>query len=308
MIRSVLSRFAPILWSALLVTCICLMLAARIEAREMHSLYVPPQGSAYHLPSTRYARLATLGYHEAAADLAWLRSIIYFGEQATVRGRYEHFNSYADLVIALDPGFRRIYHWAGVLSIYSRARITREMVESSVRYLALGAERFPGDGAMHYMLGFNLYFEYPPHLAGDEQKRRRARLDGIEHFKAAVVSGSGPPWLSSMVAGLLTKQGMTELAVSSLYESLAVVEDPETREKIMARIEELEARSGGSPQARRWQVFQQEWAESYRYLPMDMFLLLRPRPLFPPEAAVEPILESEQALDVLDTIDPDQNL
>ena len=118
-----------------------------------------------------------------------------------------------------------------------------------------------------------------------------------------MVSGTGPPWLSNMVAGLLTKQGMNELAINSLYESLAVVEDPETRIKIFERIEELEAQSGGSSQARSMHAFQQEWGEAYPYLSMDMFMLLRPRPLFPPEASIEPVFESDDALDVLDTLD-----
>jgi len=303
MIRQVLSRYATIVQVGVLACALSLMLLARQEARVAYSLYVPPPGSAYHLPQPQLARFTTLGYHEAAADLAWLRTIIYFGEEATRRGSFDHFNSYANLVIALDPQFRRIYHWAGVLSIYSRAVISREMVESSIDYLERGTERFPMDGEMHYMLGFNLYFEYPPHLKGDEEAQRRARLEGIEHLKAAVVSGTGPPWLSSMVAGLMSKQGMNQLAVNSLYQSLAVVEDPETRERIFARIQELESGSGGSSLARAMLAFQQEWAEQYPYLTMDMFLLLRPRPLFPAEAAIRPVFESDDALDVLDSMD-----
>ena len=45
--------------------------------------------------------------------------------------------------------------------------------------------------------------------------------------------------------GLMTKQGMNELAINSLYESLAVVEDPQTRAKIFERIEELEDKNQG---------------------------------------------------------------
>jgi hypothetical protein len=177
------------------------------------------------------------------------------------------------------------------------------MVESSIDYLTRGTERFPMDGDMHYMLGFNLYFEYPPHLRGDDEAVRRAKLDGIEHLKAAVVSGTGPPWLSNMVAGLMTKQGLNELAINSLYQSLAVVEDPDTRGKIFERIRQLEEESGGQGRIHAMEAFQQEWATSYRYLTMDMFLLLRPRPLFPPGSAVRPVFASDDALDALDAID-----
>jgi hypothetical protein len=304
MIRDVLNKYSSLVGWGLLATFLSLMLVARLEAREAHSLYVPPPGTTYHLPSERFARFSTLGYHEAAADLAWLRAIIYFGEQATISGRFEHFTRYADLVVELDPNFRRIYHWAGVLCVYSSAVIKRQMVEDSIRYLKEGTERFPGDGEMHYMLGFNLYFELPPHLGGDEKAKRESKLEGIEHLKRAVVSGSGPPWLANMVAGLMSKHGMEQLALGSLYDSLAVVEDPATREKIYARIREIEEKVGASGQAVWWQSFQKEWSDSYRYLTMDQFLLVRPRPLFPPEAAVEPLLpESEKALDVLDSIE-----
>ena len=303
MIRQAISRHSTIVQAGVLVCALSLMLLARLEAREVHSIYVPPPGSSYHLPNTELARFVTLGYHEAAADLAWLRTIIYFGEEATIRGRFEHFDSYANIVIALDPQFRRIYQWAGVLSIYSKAVITRQMVESSIDYLERGTERFPADGDLRYMLGFNLYFEYPPHLKGDEEAVREAKLEGIEHLKDAVITGTGPPWLSSMVAGLMTNQGLDELAINSLYQSLVVVEDPETREKIFQRIQELEARSGGSSGAHSMRAFHQEWGEAYPYLSMDMFMLLRPRPLFPPEASIGPVFESDDALDVLDAID-----
>jgi hypothetical protein len=302
MLDRIPSRLVPLLQAGLLVTIVILMLLARLEARERHELFVPPSGSVYHLPRVTHARLATLGYHEAAADLAWLRSIIYFGEQATTRGRFEDFGSYVDLVIALDPGFRRIYHWAGVLSIYSRPRITRRMVEQSIHYLELGTKRFPDDGEMHYMLGFNRYFEYPGFL-DDPEAKRRTRLLGIEQLKAAVVSGTGPPWLSGMVANLLEHQGLDELAIASLGEALAVVEDRETRENILARIRELEQKTGERAALERWQAFEAGWMATYPYLTLDMYLLVRPRPLFPPEASIRPVPESDRALEVLDGID-----
>jgi hypothetical protein len=286
-----------------LVLLVLAMLHARLAARERHLLVTPPPGSSYGLPDPELARFTTLGYHEAAADLAWLRTILYFGEQSAIRGRFEDFPRYVDLVIALDPEFRRIYHWAGVLMVYSRARITREMVESSIHYLKMGTERFPDDGEMHYMLGFNLYFEYPP-LLDDPDARRRAKLEGIDHFKAALVSGTGPPWLATMVANLMTKQGLDELAVQSLRESLALVEHPPTRERIIARIEELERRTGQRGHARAWSRFQQDWAECCPYLPMDMYLLLEPRPVFPPRAAFTVVAGTEdEALDMLDSLE-----
>ncbi len=302
MLRRVLAARANILRLGLLAALVPVLLDARLGAREAYSALDPSQ-AAFRLPDPRFARLATLGYHEAAADLAWLRTIIYFGQQATVRGRYEHFDEYVDTVIALDPGFRRIYNWAGVLSIYSRAKITRENVEMSIHYLGMGARRFPGDGEMEYMLGFNLYFEYPPHLGKDGEAKKRARLEGIQHLKASIISGSGPAWLPGLVAGLAQKNGLEDLALTSLEEALAVVEDPETRQKIIARMELLENQGAGAMRKQQWMKLETGWTESYPYLPMDLYLLLSPRPIFPPEASFEPVMESEEAIDALDAID-----
>lgn len=307
MIRRTLQRFAPLVSGAVLVLLVLGMLHARLHAREVNQIIVPPAGSAYNLPHPGLARFTTLGYHEAAADLAWLRTIIYFGQQASVRGRFQDFERYVDLVIALDPNFRRIYHWAGVLMVYSRSQITREMVESSIHYLKMGVERFPDDGEMHYMLGFNLYFEYSVFLKDDPEAYREARLDGIQHFKRAIISGTGPPWLAPMVAGLMSKQGMDQLAIGSLQESLYVVEDEQVRKKILERIRQLESRVGEAGAARRWEAFRQEWNECCAYLDMDMFLLLRPRPVFRPEAAVEHLATTrDEALQMLDTMEVDQ--
>ncbi len=303
MLRQVVLKHATALVAALLGVLFILMLDARLEARESYGIVAPEPGSSYDLPHPGLARFTTLGFHEAAADLAWLGTIIYFGEQATDRGRFLDFERYVDLVIALDPQFRRIYHWAGVLMIYSRAKIDRQMVEGSIDFLERGTERFPGDGEMHYMLGFNLYFEYPPFLGDDTEAKRRARLDGIDHFRAALASGTGPAWLAGMISNLLTNQGLNELAIANLEDALAVVEDPEARRKIIERIELLEKQAGPDSRAGMWERFEREWAASYGYLTMDMYLLVGPRPLFPPEAGIEIVKSREEdAMDVLDSM------
>ena len=77
---------------------------ARSLARTERGLEAPDKPVA---PSPETARIASLGYNEAAADLLFFRLVGYFGGTPTATG-------VADLVeaiVALDPKYQRIYEW-----------------------------------------------------------------------------------------------------------------------------------------------------------------------------------------------------
>ena len=57
-------------------------------------------------------------HHELAADLTFLRAIIYFGAQMKARGEYRWLDNYLDTIVALDPHWKTPYRWAGVAGTY----------------------------------------------------------------------------------------------------------------------------------------------------------------------------------------------
>jgi hypothetical protein len=195
--------------------------------------------------------------------------------------------------------------WAGVVSIYGRSMITRERVEKAIGYLRRGVAVFPGDGEMHYMLGFDLYFELPPFMRDDgesEEAIRKVKLEGIDQFKKAIVSGTGPEWLVALVSSLLKRNGLVDLAIQSIEDNLKYVEDPEAQKKLLDRLRELKGERAETGYEKEIMSLQQAWWRDYPYLPLDMYLLVEPRALshLPPLAALPSELDS--AMDVLDEL------
>jgi len=280
-------------------------IASGREAR-LQRLLVSDPASIYLIPSPALTRVLAAGYTEAASDLAWVRTLIYFGEQAGIRGKFEHLHDHIDLVLALNPRFQRAYLWAGIVSIYGRSRITKESVENAIMYLKRGVEVFPDDGEMHYMLGFDLYFELPSFLRDDkgisEEEIRRVKLEGIKHFKAAILSGTRPEWLAGLVSTLLTRNGMVDLAIQSIEENLKYIEDPEAQKKLLARLQQLKGEREMSEYEKEVVGLQQRWAKDFPYLPLNMYLLVEPRSLS--EIPVFAALPSERdsAMDILDQL------
>jgi len=99
------------------------------------------------------------------------------------------------------------------------------------------------------------------------------------------------------------KSGVLNRMKNNRGEIGIIDEDPEARRKIIERIELLEKQAGPDSRAGMWERFEREWAASYGYLTMDMYLLVGPRPLFPPEAGIEIVKSREEdAMDVLDSM------
>jgi hypothetical protein len=274
------------------------------KARLQRLILSDPE-KIYLIPNPGWIRALTMGYNEAAADLAWIRALIYFGEETGRYGKFEHLDDHIELILALDPRFQRAYMWAGVITIYSRAVFTRERVEKAIEYLRRGLAVFPGDGEMHYMLGFDLYFELPPFMRDDgesEEEIRKVKLEGIDQFKQAIVSGTGPEWLVALVSSLLKRNGLVDLAIQSIEENLKYVEDPEAQKKLIDRLRELKGERATTGYEKEILSLQQEWSRDYPYLPLDMYLLVEPRALahLPPLASLPSELDS--AMDVLDEL------
>jgi hypothetical protein len=283
-----------------LVVIAAAVLAARNEAR-LQRLVLSDPARIYYIPSPNMTRAITLGYSEAAADLAWIRTLIYFGEETGIGGKFRHLDDHVELILALNPMFRRAYLWAGIVSIYSRRIITRERVEQAIVYLERGIEKFPYDGEMQYMLGFDLYFELPPFLE-DEAEKRKYKLRGIDHFKAAIVSGTGPDWLPALVGSLLKRNGLVDLAIQSIEENLKYVEDPEAQKVLLDRLMQLKGEREPGAREKEMAELNTSWGREYPYLPLDMYLLVRPRELTNLSPIVMPESETDLAMDVLDTL------
>jgi len=238
----------------------------------------------YYVPPPEWLPVLSLGFDRALADLLWIRALLYFGEEIQHRGDVEHAFDYTDAVLALDPGFKRVYRWIGMASMYRPQAVTVDDIRRGIDYLERAVVRFPEDGELAWDLGASLFHELGPHLEGAE--KAEVRRKGLTHMQAAARMGAGPPWLVLANANQLLELGETEQAIRHLEEMYLSVSEPELRENIAAQLSRL--RSEARAEALRGTVADLEARRErdFPYVPPGLFLHLGPRPPADPAAGL----------------------
>ena len=145
------------------------------------------------IPEPSALRVMGLGHTQMMADLIWIQALSYFGSHFVADREYRWLERYVETVIELDPDFRKIYHWAGIVVMYGGQVIDNEAVRTSIRFLELGVERFPDDWDLNFMLGVNYCWELAPE---SEQEARELRLIGARYLRQAAALPGAPSWLA----------------------------------------------------------------------------------------------------------------
>lgn len=230
----------------------------------------------YYLPPARILPLASLGFHEALADLIWCRSLVYFGEELGQRGPVKFALDYTDAIITLDPNFRSAYRWAATVSMYRPVTATPEDGLKGAKYLETALKRWPNDGELHWDYGSLLRFEIAPLMPAGAEKERVIAL-AAPHLAIAASLGAGPAWLALNSAGLLERLGQNEQAIRHLEEVYGTVQDEGTKKAIEARLTELRSQSFVEAIRAANREFEASHQRSYPYLSASLFLLVGAR-------------------------------
>ena len=146
-----------------------------------------------------------LGHEALLADLIWVRTLGYFGDQVTSGGHFEYLEKLVNLATDLDPRFERIYIWAGAVMMYNSGRISKEKIHASNRVLEKGWDYIRNDslGWRHdkrywmipQMLGFNYAIEL------------KDRKKGAPYIAAVSRIPESPPVYKTWAATLFRKSG-----------------------------------------------------------------------------------------------------
>jgi len=267
-----MSRFVPLIVALSLVVLAVGTRELRVAASD-HAEATVRYEDVYYVPPPEWLPVFSLGHDEALADLLWMRSLIYFGEEIIQRGDVEHIFAYADAILALDPDFRKVYHWAGSAGMYRTTETSVEDMYRAVEFLERGARRFPDDGEMAWDLGASLAYELVPRVHDPEEKER-LRLRGVEHMQVAARLGAGPDWLVLTNATELRRLGRMDQAIRHLEEMYAAVEDPQTKALIHNEILALRGAAHAEALEQSIENLERRRRAEYPYLDSGLFLLL----------------------------------
>ena len=223
----------------------------------------------FNLPSGRVLRMVDLGWHALAADLLFIRANIYYGQHIFGDEELPWLDGFVDSLLELDPDFRAAYLWAALVTKFQKrdtSRVPRSALERSTHILRRGFQRFPGDYRFPMRIAFNLYYELG------------RPGDAIGYFEAAARLPGAPAWLGQKLVDLYSKRGQREMARNILQHLIATTEDPVLSRGLRDRLVALLDRSGADRLVAQRQALIQAWQQQFPYIPLDLYLAIRPWP------------------------------
>jgi len=137
----------------------------------------PLEELAYY-PSGQHLRAAVFGHDEAAADLAWLRAVQYYGEHRTTDNRFDRMPHVFDILTTLSPRFLSPH----VFGAFAMAQEGGDF-EGAERLMQKGIDANPRSGRLAFEMGF-LYYVRPG---------GRDLLHAAEYFEQAAHQADAPP-------------------------------------------------------------------------------------------------------------------
>ncbi len=254
-----------------------------------------------YLPRASALRALSLGHRELAADLVFIRGLIYFGsEMARSKAtgekteHYKWLENYLETIVALDPLWKTPYRWAGVATMYDGRAITNPSVKRSNHFLEMGVQRFPSDWELPFMLGCNYLFELHTE---DAAERATWRRQGAEWIRHAALVGGGPPWVPLLAATIMREEGQDEAAVRHLEEVYISTSDEKTRIEVRNRLLSLKSKVDVERAEHQRKEFEDAWHKTLPYAPADLFVITgarRPPRLDLEYLARDPVLDAQE--------------
>lgn len=138
----------------------------------------PPMEELAYFPSGQYLRPAALGHPEAAATLAWLKAVQYYGERRHTDNDFRQMGHVFDVITSLSPRF----HSAYVFGAFALAQEGRDF-PGAIALIEKGLEAQPHSGRLWFEAGF-LHYVRP----GGRDLREAAAC-----FERAARLPDGPP-------------------------------------------------------------------------------------------------------------------
>lgn len=159
-----------------------------------------PENSLLWVQSATMAKRLSLGFTNLAADVYWMRAVIYYGSKRRTGGatpNYDLLYPLLDLVTSLDPHFRVAYRF-GAIFLAEAYPSGPGRPDLSLQLLQSGIEHDGGNWTYYHDAGFIYYW-----WLNDSQK-------AAEWFAKAGDRPGAPEWLKPLAAVTLAEGGNRE--------------------------------------------------------------------------------------------------
>jgi hypothetical protein len=248
---------------------------ARVQpamARTTH--VVKERDDLYALPPPDELRALTLGYHSAAVDLLWTKMLVEYGTHLEEKRPFPDVTHYLDAMLALEPDYRPAYRYADTLLFYHSGDVADAHDVALIRgYMNRAFAARPYDGALWMQYGQFLAFTAVSVMP--DSQRDALQAEGARLMARGIELGAETSRVLS-VATLLDRNGARAAAIDDLHRSYALTDDPDTREKIAARLASLEGKAQRDDAERAMKRVETHWREDFAFLSRGEYLLTGP--------------------------------
>ena len=178
-------------------------------------------GDVGPLPDGHALRVLSLGFDRLMADLFWIRTLYYIGDERSHKAGYPAASRLAQLVTDIDPYFRTVYAiMPGALDGLARDPAAAvELLEKGIQHVEYWK--------LHFYLGFDYFFFFLDFARAAEQMQIAASLPG------------GPSYLALLASRLYAEAGSPETAMLFIGQRLKNAATPEAREQLEKRYWDL---------------------------------------------------------------------
>lgn len=211
---------------------VAVLLAAAIAVQVVRDRgWAPyePESSVLWLRSGEAAKRLSFGFDSLAADVYWIRAVIYYGgrRRAETRRNYDELFPLLDLVTSLDPQFKVAYRF-GALFLSEPPPGGPGRPDQAIALLERGVER-DGDWEYYEDIGFVHYWW------------KHDYVSAAEWFKKAASQPGAPNWLVGLAATTLAVGGSRESSRQLWTELLNNADAAYIQEQARHRLQQLDA-------------------------------------------------------------------
>jgi hypothetical protein len=188
---------------------------------DAHTRTREATGDVGALPDGRVVRVLALGFERLVADLFWLRTVYYVGDETSMEAGYPAAARLANLVTDIDPEFNTAY-----VLMNSVLTVLRPEADAAIALLDKGILHLPDRWRLHFLQGFN-HFMY------------RADYAKAAEFMRSAAERGGPRYLPLLASRLYAEAGDPETALAFVAARLHNEESPEAREALERRFRDI---------------------------------------------------------------------
>lgn len=242
---------------------------------------VKDSAEIYVLPPPETLPVASLGYHSALADILFTKALIAHAIHSETKRRFDAIADYLDAIVALDPTLRDVYRFADTLIVYHAVgEPTPELIRRAWRILETGLEMRPGDAQIWLSTGQFMAFIAPQWLPDPEEQAAFRALGARQLARASELAGedeTAVSWHAMAAAGVFTKAGEREAAISYLERAYMVSDSDVMREQIAQRLSRLKQDAELERAKLVTGAFTRSWKADLPFVSRTQLLVLGPR-------------------------------